>query len=410
MSRKRNFLFLQGVCSPFFARLADALKAQGHGVYKINFTVGDVAYWWPRKALNFRAPLDELPAFLKSAYDQYEITDQVLFGDRRYVHQPAIAAAKEVGVRSHVYEEGYFRPYWVTLERGGVNRFSQLPKDPVWYLQNGNKFEVQPAQGFVSAFIDRALHDVLYHCASFWNPIFFRHYRNHAPVNAAVQYYGYIQRLPKMSQYRKLDAHVIDTLVMSKAPFFLLPLQLNSDAQIREHSTFRDMADVMEQVVKSFAAHAQVEHKLLVKNHPLDLGLDNHRKTLHAICRRYGVEERVSYIETGDLDKILSNTCGTITVNSTLGCLALSYGSPTITLSSPIYDIKGLTYQQGLDRFWNASVPPDRELFALFQRVVTSTTQINGGFYCSHGIDMAVKNSLKNLLSEHSPLEELLGV
>ncbi len=410
MSGKRNFLFLQGVCSPFFARLADALKAQGHGIYKINFTVGDVAYWWPRKALSFRAPLDELPDFLTSVYEQYEITDQILFGDRRYVHQPAIVAGKVAGVRSHVYEEGYFRPHWVTLERGGVNRFSQLPKDPDWYFRNGNNFDAQPAQGFVSAFADRALHDVLYHCASFWNPFFFRHYRNHAPVNAAVQYYGYIQRLPKMSRYRKLDAHVIESLVSSKTPFFLFPLQLNSDAQIREHSPFKDMADVMEQVVKSFATHAEVGHKLLVKNHPLDLGLDNHRKTLHAICKRYGVEERISYIETGDLDRILSHARGTITVNSTLGCLALSYGNPTITLSSPIYSINGLTHQQGLDTFWKSAVPPEKELFALFRRVVTSSTQINGGFYCSQGIEMAVKNSLKNLLSEHSPLEELLGV
>ena len=46
----RTFLFLQGVCSPFFARLADALEKCGHRVLKINFNVGDDLYWPGRPA------------------------------------------------------------------------------------------------------------------------------------------------------------------------------------------------------------------------------------------------------------------------------------------------------------------------------------------------------------------------
>ena len=30
------------------------------------------------------------------------------------------------GLRIHVFEEGYMRPYWVTYERGGTNGHSRL--------------------------------------------------------------------------------------------------------------------------------------------------------------------------------------------------------------------------------------------------------------------------------------------
>ncbi|MFQ6690711.1 capsule biosynthesis protein CapA, partial [Bordetella pertussis] len=40
-----SFLFLQGVCSPFFDRLGRALRERGHAVRRVNYTVGDAAYW-----------------------------------------------------------------------------------------------------------------------------------------------------------------------------------------------------------------------------------------------------------------------------------------------------------------------------------------------------------------------------
>ncbi|WP_441294118.1 capsular polysaccharide export protein, LipB/KpsS family, partial [Bordetella pertussis] len=41
---------------------------------------------------------------------------------------PAVALARASGVRVHVFEEGYFRPHWVTLERGGVNGFRAIAR------------------------------------------------------------------------------------------------------------------------------------------------------------------------------------------------------------------------------------------------------------------------------------------
>lgn len=402
-------MFLQGVCSPFFGRLADRLKADGHHFYRINFNAGDAAYWGNRPAWSFRKDAPALPEFLEAKFHSVKITDLVLFGDRRPVHQAAIDLAKRLGIRVHVFEEGYFRPFWVTLERGGVNAHSPLPRDPDWYRQVGATLpEYGDGTPFHSPFRVRATHDILYHLAGSTNPLLFPGYRTHAPWPAHVEYAGYLRRFSRQPYHERIDRKLLEKLALSEDPFYLLPLQLNSDAQIRDHSSFNDMTAVMAYVMVSFAAHAPGRAKLVIKNHPLDMGFVNYRRIIADLEQRFDLSGRVYYLETGDLMTLLKHASGVVTVNSTVGALALQQNCPTIALSDPVYSLPGLTFQGQLDAFWKNTVPPDAELFRCFRNTVIHTTQVNGGFYCRTGIAMAVKNAVGRLTADRSPLEELL--
>lgn len=407
--KARVFLLLQGVCSPFFVRLADQLEAEGHRVFKVNFTVGDSLYWPGRAAWAFRGNPTDLPQFLAAKYRDYGITDQILFGDCRPVHLPAVREAKLHGVRTHVFEEGYFRPHWVTLERGGVNAHSRLPRDPAWFIEAAARLpEVFPRAPFVSSFAVRALHDVAYHLAGALNSLLYSGYRSHAPDNAAAQYLGYAKRLPMLNVHAQRDQKIIHELLQRKQPYFLLPLQLDGDAQIRHHSRFDNMAQVMRDVLLSFAHHAPDDAHLLIKNHPLDIGLANHGKTAHALAREYGLCGRVHFVETGDLERLLRGASGMVTVNSTAGSVALGEGCPTVCLADPVYNVPGLTFQEGLDNFWHESPRPDANLFHSFRKTVIHSAQVNGGFYSAAGIALAVANAVPRLVAERSPLEVLV--
>jgi len=407
---RRTFLFLQGPATPFFARLADRLLADGHRVFKLNFNAGDWAYWAPRACWHFRGRPESLRDFLDDKYRKFGITDQVLFGDRRPVHRPAVEHAEVGGVRTHVYEEGYFRPYWVTLERRGLNGHSLLPRDPHWFREVGGRLPDPPQPVRLPApFHTRAIHDVLYHLAGMTNPVFFQRYRTHAPLATAVEYAGYVKRLPMVRLWhRRRDADRIAALINSGKPFYFLPLQLNSDAQIRDHSRFADMRPMIEYVMESFARCADTDACLVIKNHPLDTGLAHHARTIAKAATRLGMADRALYLESGDLELLLRNARGCVTVNSTTGIVALGLGCPTTTLSDPIYNLPGLTFQGGLDHFWREGEKPDAELFCRFRRVVLRATQIDGGFYCRTGIALAIENSLPFLTSEPSSLETLL--
>ncbi|MBF0527847.1 MAG: capsular biosynthesis protein [Deltaproteobacteria bacterium] len=409
MMSTRAFLFLQGICSPFFICLADNLRSAGHSVFRINFNGGDMAYWSGRPAWAFRGKVGELPAFLDEKFCSHGITDMVLFGDRRPLHRQAIEPARKKGIRIHVFEEGYFRPFWVTLEREGVNGHSLLPRNPDWYRKVGARLpDYGNGEKFKTSFGARALHDLLYHLAGTVNPLFFPRYRTHASCNAAVEYSGYTRRFAMAPFYERSDRRVLDNLISDARPFFFLPLQLNSDAQIRDHSPFGNMNDVIEFVMESFARYAPGDARLVIKNHPLDTGLVNYPKIISRLARYFDLSGRVFYLEDSYLVALLRLARGVVTVNSTIGLWAMKYRCPTITLSNPIYNLPGLTFQGTLDEFWRRAAAPDDELFRCFRNTVIHTTQVNGGFYSREGIVMTVKNSLRLLEPIRSPLEELL--
>jgi len=104
-----NFLFLQGVSSPFFARLAKALRDIGQYVHSVRFNVGDELYGADGPNMACPSDADGLEGWYADTFRRLDITDLVLFGDCRPVHRTAITLARLQGIRVHVFEEGYFR-------------------------------------------------------------------------------------------------------------------------------------------------------------------------------------------------------------------------------------------------------------------------------------------------------------
>lgn len=382
--------------------------ASGHGAFKVNFSAGDQVYWGLRRSFPFRGRPADLGDFLERIYSERGITDQIVFGDRRPVHRVAIARADRLGIRSHVFEEGYFRPYWITLEREGVNGHSLLPRDPDWFWSVGGDLpDGDAAVAFSSPFSRRAFHDVAYHLAGVANPLFYPGYQTHAPVSAPLEYLGFLRRMAALRLVARRDAQAVAGLVAGGRAFFLLPLQLDSDAQIRDHSRFAGMDEVMTFVMDSFARHAPPNTLLVIKNHPLDSSLLGHRRSVRRLIREFALDGRVDYLESGDLERLVARAQGVVTVNSTVGSVALGAGCPTVALSDPIYNLPGLTFQGALDAFWKDGEAPNAELFRRFRNAVMHVTQVNGGFYCRAGIDLGVRNSIPVLEAERSPLEAL---
>lgn len=406
---RRHFLFLQGVASPFFARLADHLHAGGDRVTRVNFCAGDRLYWGARPAFGFRGPVDGLDDYLRGLFAGNDFSDMVLFGSQRPVHRPAIRLAESAGIRVHVFEEGYLRPNWLTLERGGVNADSPLPKDPEWFLEVDASLPRYANGNTVNADIRvRAAHDLAYHAANTFNPVLFHGYRTHRPHTAAIEYAGWIRRFAKLPRHRSQDQLKIREVLGGNSPYYVLPLQLNGDTQITLNSHYAGMPQLLDTVLRSFAVDAPTDSKLVIKNHPLDTGLIDYRTLISDLQHELGITGRIVYLETGLLPDLLQNAAGVVTVNSTVGTTALAHRCPTVALGAAIYDLPGLTFQGHLQDFWVNGSPPDPGLFKAFRNTVIHTTQVNGDLYTASGIRMAVANS-DRLLAPVSPLQALLG-
>lgn len=407
---RRSYLFLQGPATDFFGRLGKALAARGHRVAGVSFCVGDVLLWRDAGALHaHRGRVEALAPALEALIEREAVTDLVMLGDTRPVHAVAQQVARARGLVTHVWEEGYVRPHWLTLERGGINGYSRLPRDPAWYRTVAARLgpAPQPKLRGNPVWLLGAW-ELAYKLPGVLNPLLYPGYRTHRPQMSPLEFMGWGWRFAWQPLRERRDRARWQCVRAGDQPVFLLPLQLDGDGQITHHSPFGTVARAIETVVQSFARHAPTDAILVVKNHPLDTGWSRHARQVRRWAERLGVADRVVFFETGHWPEMLARCAGVVVVNSTVGTLALAAGVPVVALGKAVYDLPGLTHQGGLDAFWRAPTPPDAELFAAFFRVVVHATQVPGSFYRRAGQDAAIAAAVPIMEAPQSPLEALL--
>ncbi len=399
----RNFLFLQGPVGPFFSELGAKLTAQGHRVLRIQFNNGDCFHWSKGDTTDFTHPIRQWEDFVRNTARFRHITDLVVYGDRRPLHRIAIDTLKPLGVRIHVLEEGYLRPHWITLERNGVNASSSLPRQPDFYYK-------QPAmdepdfKDTGNSLIPMCLYAIGYYLTGLLRRHSrFEHYQHHYHTsNMIMQWVTRLSTLP----WRKLEA-CYKRLRLRGKYFFLVPLQIDRDMQVTDHSHFSCVADFADQVIASFAQHAPAHAVLVLKNHPLASGASQLRQHVRNAAQRHGITQRVVFIPAGRLPWLLSYTSGVITINSTAGLSAIHHHCPVIVMGNAIYNMEGLTYQQSLDAFWNKPTPPNYDLYLRFRSYLLHHTQINGSFYSRRGRNLLLTSIPKALIQQVRPVSNM---
>ena len=379
--KNKNILFLQGPVGPFFNRIGAQLRKVGARVFKINFNGGDWLFGG-RDAINFRQHPRQWATFFEQQLLQHQIEAVILFGDCRPIHATARRIALKHNIAVFVFEEGYVRPNFVTLERFGVNNHSLLPRDPDFYLQNV-PVPQQHEQELGYSFHMVLLWGFLYYTTAITLQPFFRQYRHHRPLQLS-EGKVWLRSFGRKLYYRHKEKGVLAHLTgpLSKS-FYLVPLQVYNDSQILTHSNFKTVKAFIKYVAQSFAAHAPSHTHLVFKHHPMDRGYHDYHQLISKLGKQLGIAGRLHYIHDQHLPSLLTHAIGTIVVNSTVGFSSLYHNTPVKTCGMAVYDIKGLTYQGSLHTFWHEApgFQINRRLFTRFRNYMILTTQLNGSFY-----------------------------
>ena len=402
--RGKRVLLLQGPLGPFFWRLAKDLTRAGATVTKVNFNGGDWLFY-PSGAINYRGSMEDWPAYFESLLDRLDIDVVVLFGDCRPIHKVAHEIAHKRDLKIGVFEEGYIRPDYVTLERFGVNNHSLLPRNPEFYLSKSKPLIESPVQ-VKNAYWHAALWAILYYFVAGLLKPAFNHYQHHRPLTW-LEALPWIRSFWRKWQYAIREQGVITHLTEKlKGTYFLVPLQVSSDAQVLSHSKFTSIANFIETVMTSFAEHASANTTLVIKHHPMDRGYHDYSQLITGIAMKLGLGKRCLYIHDQNLPSLLDAAKGVIVINSTVGLSSLHHDTPLKVCGQAIYDMQGLTFQGSLDDFWANSQKnkPDNNLLQHFQGYLVQYTQLNGSLYkCLHsdisatGFDWNTKDNLINV-------------
>ena len=391
----RAFLFLQGPPGPFFRLLATEIEERGMRVHRINLSGGD-RLDWPVGAVDFLDTFSEWPVFFDRFLREHHITDLLLYGDCRPYHLSAHGIAALRGVRTHVLEEGYLRPDWMTIELEGVNARSTLSRDKTWFLSEARHLPPEPELPQITASFRRRARDSYWHYHNVvTGRLRYRHYRSHRSGSIIAEGLGWLWKFLGAKRRRRAADSVLAAL--DGKTTFVMPLQLSGDYQIRTHSSFPDMQSAAAYTISSFAAHAPADAHLLLKAHPLDCSFFDWPRFVARQAQSHGLEGRLHFVDGGDLDEMVKDARGLVCVNSTSATIALAEGVPVCTLGDAIYDIAGLTHQRHLDSFWSDPTPPEPGLYSAFRRVLVDRCMVRGGLASESAVATLVDNMADRL-------------
>jgi capsular polysaccharide export protein len=310
-----------------------------------------------------------------------------MYGDYITLHRLALAELqRHPQVSTGIFELGYARPHFITLETVGVNARSGLPRDPHFYRglpAPAPDCEPSPAQLGLPFRRSQRLRlgkagSFIVHAFQRYSLLPYPHKLQPRPFDLWAQYLGILRGLI----YRLSEAPVRQRL-RSSGRFVLVALQVASDSQIQESSPYGGMQALIAELTASFAAHAPAGLRLVFKHHPRDRGYNHYGRLIAELRRRHGIRrEQLLYLHDAPLAPLLaSDQCrGLITVSSTVALQALVAGVPVKLMGDTFFDLAGLVDQAPLEQFWRQPTRPEPDLWQRFYRYMLETTQFQGNF------------------------------
>jgi capsular polysaccharide export protein len=407
MATPRRFLLLQGPHGPFFARLAALLTSAGAEVWRVGLNGGDSLFWRDRaRYLPFRDADEAWEGWLAGRLDSLGITDVVLYGEPRPIHATALTLARARGLRTHIFEEGYLRPYWITYERDGSNGNSPLMTLDVAHMHaalGAGPADLPEAPAHWGEMREHIICGALYHAAVLAGSRRYPLYRSHRDLGVVAEFRLWLRRLALMPAHRVRRAVSTFRLKRGSFPFHLVLLQLEHDASFRAHSPFGSSTAFIEVVIAGFARGAPAHHHLVFKAHPLEDGRAALAATIAREAAALGLSDRVHFVVGGKLAPLLDAAKTAVTVNSTAAQQALWRGLPVKAFGRAVYGKPGFVSDQPLPAFFADPQPPDLAAYRTYRQFLLKTCQVRGGFYSARGRRELLRRIVDLMLADASP-------
>ncbi|MBP0617326.1 capsular biosynthesis protein [Jiella mangrovi] len=397
MATKR-ILFIGAPFGHFFRELAATLESQGAEVYRVVLEGGD----WVETPARNRIMLDRSISwarFLREVIRSRAIQTVVTYNDTLPRNRTALAIAKRLGLTRLVLENGYLRPHHVTLAQNGVNGNSELSCDPSVISEAPKPQKV--CQEFPVRMRPHVVNTMRHF---FWSillkPIlpYNSHYYGDSIARQGIGYFSeYSWRLwhDESALLAKIDAHK----AKRGARVYLVLMQKPGDGQIRFHSPFGTNKRFLEEVLTSFAKNAPKDAFLVVKQHPLDYGIERLQQCFETLAGELNLEGRAVYMRKAGIAGLMDRTDCLVTINSTGGLQGVMNGIPVKCLGKAVYDVEGLTFQGPLAEFWSKAPKPDPKMIRFYRNYLLSTCQLNGGFHTPESLAILIPEMAQRILS-----------
>ena len=408
---QKHFLFLQGPHGPFLHQLAKMLRKAGSAVSRVGFNAGDRAFWFGSEGyIPYTGTAETWPETFEALVQERGITDILLYGDTRPIHADAIARAKAMGLRVHVFEEGYMRPFWVSYERGGTNgnsRLMDLSIDEMKKALDLSDLDVPTPPAHWGDMRHHVFYGALYHWFVLFRNRQYKGFTTHRELTVGREALLYTKRLVLMPWIALNRWLATRRIRYGGFPYHLVLMQLEHDSSFQAHSPFDRMEEFVSLVMEGFAKGAPKHHHLVFKAHPLENDRSPTRRILNRLAKEHGVTGRVHYVRGGKLARLLDNARTAVTVNSTAAQQVLWRGIPLKVFGRAVYSKPEFVSEQPLAEFFANPSRPDSRAYRDYRRFLLETSQVPGGFYSARGRRQLMRQVVDMILSDEDPYDAL---
>jgi capsular polysaccharide export protein len=394
------FLFVGAPFGPFFSRLTREIESTGSVVFRTVCEGGEYLETPGHCRIIYRHRDGDWKRFIRGVMRRKKVDAVITFNDTLPRNRSALEVAEELGLHSFVLENGYLRPHWVTLERDGVNGFSRLPRDSEVYLNAGvGAGEPARDQSFPAGLKPHVIHTITHFLAAIAFKPVLGFDANYYGDSVYRQAFGYVKEYVwRLAHDESASLSRILDLANNGRKVFLALLQKPGDAQLVVHSRHGGNAAFVDELLTSFASDAPDDAILVVKQHPLDYGVERTPVRVAALIERHGLADRVFFLRKTSIDKIMASAHAVVTINSTAGLAAIIEEKPVLCVGRAFYNIPGLTCPGPLSQFWSKAARPSPRLVKGFIAFLKGTSQFNGGFHTPEGREILVPLLAQRLL------------
>ena len=125
-----SVIFLMGPLGTFFSRLTSFLEENDIKTFKISFPLHEYGFKKSSR-LTYSDDIYKFKEFLEKIIIKEDIKHIFMYGNVLIPHKQALKLCEELNrkghiINSHIFELGYLRPNFVTLEDKGVNYSSRF--------------------------------------------------------------------------------------------------------------------------------------------------------------------------------------------------------------------------------------------------------------------------------------------
>lgn len=205
-----------------------------------------------------------------------------------------------------ILEEGYFREYGIQYSHIGSNVQSEIIEEYNLFLQkNKQKY-------------------------------------NHKKIK--TKKYNKLFNNKKTKKQLEYDDYKIDNILLNESYVFV-PLQINSDTQIILNSPFiKSMYDFVEIIIKTINYYNEKYNKkikIIFKIHP-EQNTQDKFFDINEIYQTF--KKNAFFVKNYNLNQIILNSKLVITINSTVGILALNMNKKVMVLGKSIYSLENIVF------------------------------------------------------------------